>query len=347
MALAAAIVLVVIYVAMFRSTNRRVGEFGGIIRRIAFSYMQMLGVLGIFKARGTKLFNEAIGQTSQVAGGAITSMLAIKCLLGTQIYGPFLVNMMLPIATALLVALIMIPSTAMRRLQEKFLRKKDATLQRKRAAAAHDEQLVTTSFTPPKHEPIVNLGNSCLTIPTKIARNCSCLRKAATEEYIANAKRKHEGQRPNAPRMRTKIQLDARLAGGVPYALMMAVPCCRVATTAEDRRVWRAEHAVRKQRTPFKPNRRFVAVMVLVMYSLYPTLVSSTASMFNCTDPINNVRYLVHDLTVTCYVGWHIVYLFGASASIVVYCFGALFISFVLDILVAHLFFCCSLLLVV
>ena len=62
--------------------------------------------------------------------------------------------------------------------------------------------------------------------------------------------------------------------------------------------------------------------MVLVMYSLYPTLVSSTASMFNCTDAINGVRYLVHDLTVTCYVGWHNIYLFGASMSIVVYCFG-------------------------
>ena len=220
------------------------GEFGGIIRRIAFSYMQMLGVLGIFKARGTKLFNEVIGQTSQVAGGALTSMLAIKCLLGTQIYGPFLVNMMLPVASALLVSLIMIPSTVMRRLQEKFLRKKDAKLQRRRTAAKDDEY-VAKMFTPPKHEPIVNLGNRCLKIPTKIARNCVCLRKSATEEFIANAKRKFEGLRPSAPMMRAKIQLDARFAGGVPYALIMAVPCCRVASTEEYRRAWRAEHAVR------------------------------------------------------------------------------------------------------
>jgi hypothetical protein len=62
------IIAAVVYIGVFRSTRRRVGEIGGIIRRIGFSYMQMLGVLGIFKARGTKIFNEAIGKTSQIAG---------------------------------------------------------------------------------------------------------------------------------------------------------------------------------------------------------------------------------------------------------------------------------------
>ena len=35
------IIVVVIYIAAFRSTDSRVGEYGGIIRRIAFSYMQV------------------------------------------------------------------------------------------------------------------------------------------------------------------------------------------------------------------------------------------------------------------------------------------------------------------
>tara|TARA_B110000208_G_scaffold95123_1_gene119186 strand:- start:93 stop:455 length:363 start_codon:yes stop_codon:yes gene_type:complete len=35
------VLIVVIYIAAFRNTNRRVGEYGGIIRRIAYSYMQV------------------------------------------------------------------------------------------------------------------------------------------------------------------------------------------------------------------------------------------------------------------------------------------------------------------
>ena len=80
--------------------------------------------------------------------------------------------------------------------------------------------------------------------------------------------------------------------------------------------------AVRKQRVTFKPHRRFIAVMVMVMYSLYPTLVASTSMMMNCSDPIGGKQYLMADLTVQCYVGWHIVYLAGASMGIAIYCIG-------------------------
>ena len=79
----------------------------------------MLGVLGIFKARGTKVFNEWIGKTSQIAGGSLTSMLAIKCILGTQVYGPFLLNMALPFIIAILLFIVIIPTTFFRRLCEK------------------------------------------------------------------------------------------------------------------------------------------------------------------------------------------------------------------------------------
>ena len=63
-------------------------------------------------------------------------------------------------------------------------------------------------------------------------------------------------------------------------------------------------------------------LQVLGIYSLFPTLVASTASIFNCTDAINGRRYLVADLTVTCYMGWHLAYIAGAALSVVVYCIG-------------------------
>lgn len=121
---------------------------------------------------------------------------------------------------------------------------------------------------------------------------------------------------------RPKIDLDARAVAGIPYAFLMACACCRKPTTEKERSFWRASEAVRKQRTKFKPQRRFVAVMVLVMYSLFPTLVASSTSIFICSDAIGGKHYLMADLTVVCYEGWHIVYLAAASTSLIVYCLG-------------------------
>ena len=92
--------LLFVYVAAFRSTTRRVGEDGGIIRRIGFSYVQMLGVLGIFKARGTKVFSDLVGKTAQAAGGSPASVMPIKCLLTSNSYAPFILNMLLPVIFA-------------------------------------------------------------------------------------------------------------------------------------------------------------------------------------------------------------------------------------------------------
>ena len=55
----------------------------------------MLGVLGIFKAKGTATFNEIASRPAEVVGGSVTSMLPIKCALQSQIYGPFLLTMLL------------------------------------------------------------------------------------------------------------------------------------------------------------------------------------------------------------------------------------------------------------
>ena len=106
---------------------------------------------------------------------------------------------------------------------------------------------------------------------------------------------------------------------GIPHAIVVACPCCRSATTEDDRRLWRAAKAVSSGAVShtgavlkgggFDPKRRFMAVMVLVMYSLFPTLVASTASMFNCSDPIAGKRYLMADLSVTCYEDAHLLFL--------------------------------------
>ena len=85
-ALASVVVGTAVFVSL-RSTNRRVGEYGGVLRRIAFSYMQMLGVLGIFKAKGTATFNEFVNRPAEIVGGSFTSVLPIKCTLGSQAYG--------------------------------------------------------------------------------------------------------------------------------------------------------------------------------------------------------------------------------------------------------------------
>ena len=47
----------------------------------------MLGVLGIFKAKGTATFNKFVNRPAEIVGGSFTSVLPIKCTLGSQAYG--------------------------------------------------------------------------------------------------------------------------------------------------------------------------------------------------------------------------------------------------------------------
>ena len=75
----------------------------------------MVGVLGIFKAKGTQVFNELVARPSEIIGGSLTSMLPIKCALQSQIYGTFLLNMTLPLILLVVAALIMIPTALVER----------------------------------------------------------------------------------------------------------------------------------------------------------------------------------------------------------------------------------------
>lgn len=261
-ALASAVVGVAIF-ASFRSTTRRIGEHGGVLRRIAFSYVQMLGVLGIFKARGTKAFNDAIGKSAEVAGGAVTKLMPIKCLLQSQSYGPFVLNMLLPAIFAVLVGIILIPTTLLKRNEEE---RADASMarraERERRFDAHDPSYV---YEAPAHEPVVDFGRRCGSVLTKAALALPCCRKVATEEYIVNAQRRYAGQLPLAPRFRPLLNVSEQELCGVPRALLLACGKCRVQTTGAESSAWRASAAVHAQRLPFKPRRRIVSVMVLIM----------------------------------------------------------------------------------
>ena len=290
----------------------------------------MVGVLGIFKARGTQVFNEVIGKAAQVGGGSLASMLPLKCLLSMHrdIYGPFLLNMALPFISAFVIVVILIPATLLKRMEERAVETELATRQARREAAARGDA-GAVAFVPPLHEPIVYLRidpdfgiSSPVKILTKIALKLACCRKVASTEYITNARRAAEGEWRLPPRTRAWLSFDANTFFGLPHALLMACKCCRVKATPSEQSAWRAAMAVRSQHQRFTPHRRFIAVMVLVMYSLFPTLVASTTAIFNCSDAIGGKYYLLIDLNVTCYEGYHLLYLAAAFLSVVVYCIG-------------------------
>jgi hypothetical protein len=188
----------------------------------------MLGVLGIFKAKGTAVFNEAALRPAEVVGGSFTSMLPIKCALQSQIYGPFLLAMALPFLLLALAGLLLIP---------------------------------------------IYLGKKAM-------------------------RKKRVGQ--NAPRFKVRCNLPR------------CIGCCRAMRkpmTAADIEEWHS---------PFAPTQRLAGVAVFLIFSLYPSLVAAIASIFNCTAPIDGVQYLVADLTVTCYEGWHIAFVIFAIVGAVV-----------------------------
>ena len=122
------------------------------------SSAQMVGVLGIFTARGTQVFNEVIGKAAQVGGGSLASMLPLKCLLSMHrdIYGPFLLNMALPFISAFVIVVILIPATLLKRMDDRAVETELATRQARREAAARGDA-GAVAFVPPLHEPIVYL----------------------------------------------------------------------------------------------------------------------------------------------------------------------------------------------
>ena len=208
------------------------GEYDACVQKIALSHIQMLGVLGIFRAQGTRVFNDLVSRPSEIVGGSFMSVLPIKCALESQIYGPFLLNMALPLLGLGLAALLLIPKTLVEQ-KKRVLRSK-------------------------------------LPMPSFQGR------------------------------------------GPIPDALAVC-KVLRKPTSQQQRAEWQS---------PFFPSQRFSGVAVFVIFTLYPTLVMSIASIFKCTDPIEGKTFLFADLTVECFRGYHIGAVSVACVGAVVYAAG-------------------------
>ena len=122
-------------------------------------------------------------------------------------------------------------------------------------------------------------------------------------EKYARRKRIREGT--PVPRFKGKCN--------IPRA---CTPCSalRLPMTPNDVAGWRAAN--------FSAQGRFAGVVVFAMFTHYPTLVSSIASIWNCTADIDGVRYLVADLSVVCYAPRHLWFASLACAGAVVYALG-------------------------
>ena len=82
------------------------------------------------------------------------------------------------------------------------------------------------------------------------------------------------------------------------------------------------ESDVAAWRAPFIWKGRLAGVAVFALFFLYPTLVASIASIFNCSAPVSGKRYLLADLTVVCNEGGHIALVFFACIGGAVYAVG-------------------------
>ena len=75
-------------------------------------------------------------------------------------------------------------------------------------------------------------------------------------------------------------------------------------------------------RGPYQPLNRFAGIVVFTLFTLYPTLITSIVSIFNCTEKIDGKRYLVADYSVVCFEGRHIAMVLAASVAFGVYAAG-------------------------
>jgi hypothetical protein len=102
----------------FQNFSTDVNDQREVVLKIAMSFCQMLTVLGVFKARGTALFNEIVQRPASIAGGGVSSMLPLKCLLNSQIYGSFFVNMLTPWLAMFSTGLLIVPVWSCKRVHE-------------------------------------------------------------------------------------------------------------------------------------------------------------------------------------------------------------------------------------
>lgn len=116
-----AVVVVALLVLLVAEKNFDVvdNDFSTTAVKMLFSHIQLLGVLGIFKARGTDTFNKIANRPSEIVGGSLTSLLPIKCALNSQSYGQFFLNMSMPVVLSLIVLITLFPMIFIQRKERK------------------------------------------------------------------------------------------------------------------------------------------------------------------------------------------------------------------------------------
>ena len=90
----------------------------GVTLKLLMSFNQMLSILGIFKARGTAAFRQVVTWPTSILGGGVTSMLFLKCWLGSPLYAPFLMAMVLPFVAFVATVLLSLPKWHFERARE-------------------------------------------------------------------------------------------------------------------------------------------------------------------------------------------------------------------------------------
>tara|TARA_B110000208_G_scaffold80164_1_gene102394 strand:- start:1153 stop:2379 length:1227 start_codon:yes stop_codon:yes gene_type:complete len=103
---------IVVYLVVEHSFDAARGALAPVIKKVALSHLQLLGVLGVFKAKGTSTFNTIISKPAEVGGGSLTKLQPISCTIGGewQAYGGFILNMSMPPVVLSVAALLVLPT---------------------------------------------------------------------------------------------------------------------------------------------------------------------------------------------------------------------------------------------
>jgi hypothetical protein len=230
-----------IYIVAFHNFEIMRGDHRSVVLKIIMSFCQMLSVLGIFKARGTAMFNEIMRQPADLAGGGISGASFLKCSLNSvypgisQLYVNFTINMLTLPGVAILTGIVILPIGLVK-----------AILRRRRQA--------------------MKIGDPPL--------------------------RKRDWKR-----------------------------CCRRRPTTPWERLKWTESNTKAYYAVWRPCSRLPAVVVFVMFGIYPTLVKSIFAVLRCTN-IQGTNYLDDDLARECYVGVHIFVIIVAVFFAVFYLIG-------------------------
>ena len=97
------------YILGFHNLATKPDDHSIVYQKSLFSFLQMVGALGVLKAKGTETFQEFFVQPATEASGTWSSSVTIKCLYGSAIYFGFLINMLLPIVISVIAAVMVAP----------------------------------------------------------------------------------------------------------------------------------------------------------------------------------------------------------------------------------------------